>query len=168
MKLDSIYDLAKLLALEPSDTLFFEAWPIDLNTCVIRFADRVNCLRVYYKIEELVRFEMLSGGIIMWHGLLVDIPVDYALCDGSNGTPDLRDKFVMGAPNGANPGEVGGAVNHNHTFTGDGHQHPIEAGTGLAAGTDRKLFTAVDPAVGTTDNEDGRPPFYEIAYIMKL
>lgn len=161
----NIYDFAALLNIEPSENLFFEAFPIDALTCIIRFANKPQSIRVYLKIE---RFQMVQGGIIMWHGSLASIPPDYALCDGDNGTPDLRDKFVVGSANGVNPGGVGGAVNHNHTFTGDGHQHTIDAGVGLQTGTDRKLFTAMENAVGTTDNEDGRPPFYEIAYIMKL
>ena len=37
------------------------------------------------------------GGIIMWSGAIVDIPTGWALCNGSNNTPDLRNKFVAGA-----------------------------------------------------------------------
>ena len=37
------------------------------------------------------------GGIIMWSGAVVTIPSSWALCDGGNGTPDLRDKFIVGA-----------------------------------------------------------------------
>jgi hypothetical protein len=37
------------------------------------------------------------GGIIMWSGTVATIPVDWHLCDGAAGTPDLRDKFVVGA-----------------------------------------------------------------------
>ena len=37
------------------------------------------------------------GGIIMWYGTIATIPDNWALCNGSNSTPDLRDKFVIGA-----------------------------------------------------------------------
>ena len=37
------------------------------------------------------------GGIIMWSGTVASIPADWQLCDGTNGTPDLRDKFIVGA-----------------------------------------------------------------------
>src|SRR6478609_6250644 len=37
------------------------------------------------------------GVILMWSGAIVAIPAGYALCDGTNGTPDLRKKFVYGA-----------------------------------------------------------------------
>lgn len=38
-----------------------------------------------------------SGGIIIWSGAESAIPTGWVLCNGSNSTPDLRDKFVMGA-----------------------------------------------------------------------
>lgn len=38
-----------------------------------------------------------KGGIIMWHGSVDDIPKGWALCNGSNGTPDLSGKFIIGA-----------------------------------------------------------------------
>ncbi|MBA7661072.1 hypothetical protein ES703_69084 [subsurface metagenome] len=161
----NLYDIIKLIDIDPSPTLFCEIFPIDELMCIIRFADREANLMIYYKIEE---FKVIQYGIIMWHGLLAHIPPSYALCDGDNGTPDLRDKFVVGTANGVDPGGGGGAVNHNHTFTGDGHSHVLTAGAVLAAGADANVITSEIPAIGTTDNEDGRPPFYEIAYIMKL
>lgn len=35
--------------------------------------------------------------VCIWYGEIVDIPAGWALCDGNNGTPNLRDKFVVGA-----------------------------------------------------------------------
>jgi len=49
------------------------------------------------------------GAIIMWSGSVNDIPVGWALCDGSNGTPDLRDRFIVGAGGAYSPGNTGGA-----------------------------------------------------------
>jgi len=155
----------ELLNIDIVEGLFVEIFIIDLYAYTIRVANRRDGTCVYYTVTENI---VIPGGIIMWHGLLADIPANYTLCDGDNGTPDLRGKFIVGSANGIDPGGVGGAVNHNHTFTGDGHFHSIALGLGLAIATDRKNFTQPESAVGTTDNEDGRPPFYEIAYIMKL
>lgn len=55
-----------------------------------------------------------SGLIALWHGLLANIPTGWNLCDGTNGTPDLRSKFVKGAAAAANPGAAGGAATHGH------------------------------------------------------
>jgi len=43
------------------------------------------------------QFLVPSGGIIMWSGSIASIPTGWYLCNGSNGTPDLRDKFIVGA-----------------------------------------------------------------------
>jgi hypothetical protein len=38
-----------------------------------------------------------SGVIVLWSGTIANIPSGWYLCNGSNGTPDLRDKFIVGA-----------------------------------------------------------------------
>lgn len=58
-----------------------------------------------------------AGIIAMWGGLVSAIPSGWVLCNGANGTPDLRDRFVKGAANGQNPGATGGAATHGHTVT---------------------------------------------------
>lgn len=108
-----------------------------------------------------------SGTILLWSGAIVDIPSGFVLCDGNNGTPDLRDRFVVGAGNTYAVDANGGAVNHNHTFTGDGHTHDIISGDGIDTGTTYDNVTSSTPAAGTTDNENHLPPYYALAYIMK-
>jgi len=49
-----------------------------------------------------------SGGIIMWSGSIGSIPAGYYLCDGNNGTPDLRDRFVVGSGTSYAVGNTGG------------------------------------------------------------
>ena len=49
-----------------------------------------------------------SNSIIMWSGSIGSIPAGYYLCDGNNGTPDLRDRFVVGAGNSYAVGNTGG------------------------------------------------------------
>jgi hypothetical protein len=68
----------------------------------------------------------------MWGGLVANIPTGWVLCDGQNGTPDLRDRFIVGAT--GDPGATGGAsshthaahsgvINHTHPVTDPGHVH---------------------------------------------
>jgi microcystin-dependent protein len=87
--------------------------------------------------ENLTNTEMIpSGAIIMWSGNPASIPAGWQLCDGTNGTPDLRDRFVVGAGSSYSVGNSGGAStvtlsvsempSHNHGDTGntnDGHTH---------------------------------------------
>ncbi len=108
------------------------------------------------------------GTIVLWSGAIVDIPAGFILCNGANGTPDLRDKFIVGAGSTYAVGANGGAVNHNHTFTGDGHCHSIPAGIQIGSGANYINATSSDPATGTTDNANGLPPYYALAYIMRI
>ena len=59
------------------------------------------------------------GGIILWSGATNAVPGGWALCNGSNGTPDLRDRFVVGAGDNYAVNATGGSadavvVQHNH------------------------------------------------------
>jgi hypothetical protein len=55
-----------------------------------------------------------AGVIVMWGGLVVNIPTGWLLCDGTAGTPDLRGRFIKGA---ATAGATGGSATHGHTTT---------------------------------------------------
>jgi hypothetical protein len=73
-----------------------------------------------------------AGGILLWSGSIGSIPAGYVICNGSNGTPDLRDRFVVGAGSTYAVNATGGSadaivVTHNHTATSTvtdpGHTH---------------------------------------------
>ena len=68
-----------------------------------------------------------QGVIVMWSGSLVSVPAGWALCDGTNGTPNLRDRFVIGAGTTFAVGATGGSTT---TTSAGGHTH-----TELAAGS---------------------------------
>ena len=63
------------------------------------------------------------GAIIMWSGSLANVPAGWALCDGSNGTPDLRDRFIFGWTEGVDPGGTGGSSTHSHVM--NSHYHSV-------------------------------------------
>jgi len=110
---------------------------------------------------------MISGLIILWYGAIGEIPSGFVICDGTNGTPDLRDKFIVGAGTTYAVGDSGGSVNHNHTFTGDGHSHSIGAGATIGAGANLHDSTSSDPATGTTGVGPNLPPYHALVYIQK-
>jgi microcystin-dependent protein len=65
------------------------------------------------------------GGIIMWKGSIANIPARWALCDGNNGTPNLRDRFIVGAGNQYSPNNTGGANTVTLTVSQiPSHDHP--------------------------------------------
>jgi len=83
---------------------------------------------------EFVRNIIPSGIITMWSGSIVSIPTGWLLCDGSSGTPDLRDRFIVGAGSTYAPAATGGSANavvvsHTHTGTtvsAGTHQHSLQ------------------------------------------
>lgn len=94
----------------------------------------------------------VAGMIMMWSGTIATIPTGWLLCNGSSGTPDLRDKFVIGAnadSGGAaktnitgTPTQTGGTkdaivVSHTHTatVTDAGHNHTVGISTISDSGT---------------------------------
>ncbi len=113
-----------------------------------------------------VRRDYVLNGIYLWSGSIASIPGTFRLCDGTLGTPDLRDSFVPGAGDSYVPDAGGGSINHNHTFTGDGHEHTVPADTDIAAGTDFDDLLTTGLSIGTTNNADKRPPYHSLAYIM--
>ena len=81
------------------------------------------------------------GGIIMWSGSVASIPTGWALCNGGNGTPDLQDRFIVGAGSGYAVGATGGDAtvtlninqipSHNHgglTTENGSHTHGTSTG----------------------------------------
>ena len=108
-----------------------------------------------------------SGIIFLWSGSIASIPSGFVLCNGANGTPDLRNRFLVGAGSSYAVGANGGANNHTHTFTTIGHNHSILAGAWLDAGVGYNNATQNAVDAGTTDAGDGRPPYFALAYIMK-
>ncbi len=107
------------------------------------------------------------GVIVEWFGAIGEIPAGWVLCNGANGTPDLRNRFIVGAGDTYAVNEEGGAINHNHPFTEDGHQHDIGPGELIAAGVSLDAVTDTTFAAGTTDNANGLPPYHALAFIMK-
>ncbi len=70
-------------------------------------------------------------GIVIWTGLIANIPDDYYLCDGNNETPNLIDYFIRGAPSSTEAGGTGGSNTHSHSI-GNGGSHSHSCGLGGA------------------------------------
>lgn len=70
----------------------------------------------------------LTGVIVMWSGSVATIPSGWVLCNGSNGTPDLRDRFVVGAGSTYSVGDTGGAASNTLTTSQlPSHTHSLSA-----------------------------------------
>jgi len=96
-----------------------------------------------------------QNGIIIWAGTIANIPAGFVICDGNNATPNLLTRFVEGVATAAtDPGATGGNVSHTHTLPQSANQFADNADT-----------TPVEGA--NTGSTDGRPPYYDVAFIMK-
>lgn len=145
------------------------------------------------------------GGIILWSGSVASIPSGWALCNGSNGTPDLRNRFVVGAGSTYSPGNTGGLdkvtlslaemPSHFHQIgvivakwgdNGNNRNFPdfnstsypdSDYGGDIARWRTRYQggstnYTSAGSSNGrtrgTTTAHENRPPYYALAYIMRI
>ena len=122
-------------------------------------------------------FMIPKGGIIIWSGSANDIPTGWVLCDGSNGTPDLRDRFVLGAGNNYAVGSTGGEATHTltidempkHNHTTQWKNYTGGGGSGLTDPVNPETGDFYIPTsyVGNNQPHNNMPPYYSLCYIMK-
>lgn len=110
----------------------------------------------------------MKGIIAMWSGTEANIPFGWTLCDGTNGTPDLRGRFIVCATTGTPPHTTGGSIDHNHTASQPEHLHYIESGTDIAAGPDFNAYTQNTQPTVDVDTSLHLPPFYALCFIMHI
>ena len=133
------------------------------------------------------------GGIIMWSGAITDIPTGWAICNGQNGTPDLRGRFVLGAGQGTGltprtAGEAGGyethmlseneMPKHSHSFSFVNNGFPDNWGRRDTTFQNGHFIVRPDswgnPATYSTTEKgssvahNNMPPYYVLAYIMRI
>ena len=136
-----------------------------------------------------------SGVIVMWSGSIASIPTGWLICDGTNSTPNLRDRFVVGAGSTYAVAATGGSadaitVSHTHTATSavtdPGHAHTIKIGEGFSGGSSVQYTNSIVgtssaintnttgisvattvASTGSSGTNANLPPYYALAYIMK-
>lgn len=118
-----------------------------------------------------------SGLIAIWKGSTSTIPDGWALCNGQNGTPDLRDKFVLGAGNSYGVGNTGGEKTHTLTVSEmPSHSHSVRSGSSsVVAGSGASSTSAVrysydsySGSAGGGSAHNNMPPYYALCYIMRV
>jgi len=137
-----------------------------------------------------VRDIIPTGVIVMWSGSIASIPSGWLICDGSNSTPDLRNRFIVGAGSTYSVAGTGGSadaivVSHTHTatVTDPGHLHTFVYEPGAAASgggrngvggstpfstnSNTTGITVSNSTTGSSGTNANLPPYYALAYIMK-
>ena len=141
-------------------------------------------LRAAY--AEAAPVQIPSGVIVMWSGAVDAVPNGWLLCNGKNGTPDLTDRFIVGAGGGYAVGLRGGSASntisdHAHTIAND--SPPTSNASPSVVGVDQDgnnpwvtqdhnhTVNAHNHGGGTgpggSTTLDNRPPYYALAFIMK-
>tara|TARA_B100001287_G_scaffold60683_1_gene48687 strand:- start:45 stop:1664 length:1620 start_codon:yes stop_codon:yes gene_type:complete len=121
----------------------------------------------------------VQGMIMMYNGS--SAPSGWAICNGQNGTPDLRDRFIVGTGSSYSLGNTGGAnsvtlttsqmPSHKHNTTFDNKKYFPGGGStsinfGGAGGYPADTFTMSNEGGG--QSHENRPPYYALMFIMKL
>ena len=132
----------------------------------------------------------VAGMIMLWSGSSATIPTGWVLCDGSNSTPDLRNRFVVGATSTYAVGATGGSadaivVSHTHTatVTDPTHTHSYTSfntigvagggnnvgaqSTSATTGAASTGITVSNSTTGSSGTNANLPPYYALCYIMK-
>lgn len=101
--------------------------------------------------NHLVNKPIVSGMIIMWSGSESAIPDGWALCNGENGTPDLRDRFIVGAGSSCAAGTSGGNASQTIDLSGQtgsttltinqipSHSHMIAGASGVTGSSNMEI-----------------------------
>jgi hypothetical protein len=141
-----------------------------------------------------VRSMLPTGIIVMWSGSSASIPYGWYLCDGNNSTPNLVNKFIVGATSTYAVGATGGTadaivVSHTHSVTDPGHFHGVsmynindfnqgslspgaeqypddQSGT-FTINSDTKTTGISIVSTGSSGTNQNLPPYYALCYIMK-
>jgi hypothetical protein len=219
---------AKAIELIPSKAPNLLIAPAEYNQ---QYQDQMNnALRLYFnQIDNITQSvsqtaalvpdinSFPAGGIIMWSGAISAIPSGWNICDGTNGTPNLRDRFIVGAGSTYAVGATGGSANatlvshthtatvsdpgHSHGVSDPGHSHGINywlggnpgvngqalcgadqvlyggfnalpstlgASTGISVNGASTGISVSNSTQGSSATNANLPPYYALAYIMKL
>ena len=113
------------------------------------------------------------GTIVIWYGTSANVPTGWHICDGTTGTPDLRDKFVVGAGSTYAKGATGGEATHTLTvgeMPSHTHRYSVKGGSGSEQGGGSGGYD-IEGTTGSTGGgaaHNNLPPYHALYYIMKI
>lgn len=115
--------------------------------------------------------ELPSGTILAWYAKNGQVPQGWAICNGQNNTPDLRNRFLRGTVDFEQVGVAGGLSTHKHSVNvslPDSKRKGSDLKWGDTPWKDGPNPVAAGAAGGNTDEKDNLPPYFQLIFIMKL
>ena len=130
----------------------------------------------------------VTGMIIIWSGAANAIPSGWVICDGNNSTPDLRNRFIVGAGDSYNVNATGGATTDTVTISDSDTVNISISGSGTTGGENLSMGNRVSSGnlnknhthdfsfsgsgsdtvnISGSDTVNTVPPYYALCYIMK-
>ena len=110
----------------------------------------------------------VTGMICIWSGSIESIPSGWAYCDGTNGTPDLRDKFPVCAGPLLPYLSTKSSLTHSHDVDLPSHSHSLPPGSGVGVGGELSASYDAESVEGSTVNKVALPNWKSLAFIMRL
>lgn len=153
----------------------------------MKFLDSNGLAYFWQKVKSTIEEQIAAmpsdsglpgGSIVIWSGEASAIPSGWAICDGTNGTPDLRGRFVLGGGGSYSAGDTGGS--EEVKLASDqipSHYHKIfvtegaYTGSGvdvLSTGKASAYTSTYTAPTGSGKAHPNMPPYYALCYIMKL
>jgi microcystin-dependent protein len=151
--------------------------------------EAVQNIKSLYNNENLTVnnavFDNFKNIIVAWYGNIKNIPEGWVLCDGINGTPNLRDKFIAGAGNKYYPGDIGGKnkvklkqehlPSHKHSFKSDlkfqqndnqVEVYDMDSEHHEPGNYHERYVKGTTDLIGGEKAHENRPPYHALVFIM--
>lgn len=182
-ELDALIELSVEKTASEVDSMFQSELSVLIDQIRPEIENTINTIFLEYegeKLKEIINDKLArlestnipdvlipSGTIVAWTKL--EIPDGWALCDGRNGTPNLRGRFIQGVANPETLLDTGGSSSHSHSFeiaVQALQDKPYDESDihGIATET----YESSDTFSFDSNNSSNLPPYTKLFYIMKL
>ena len=176
---NAVMDGVKVGATTPTSYAAGSLWYDTSGAGVLKVRNKANSA---YEGVDTAAAVVPTGVITLWYGSIGTIPSGWALCDGTSPTPDLRDRFIVGAGTGGSYAvdATGGSTTsgahtlltaempaHTHSVLIRGFSGAHSAGSGQYSDEGGSQNSGSTGGGGEHSHAATIPPYYALCYIMK-
>lgn len=162
------------------------AWPEKFQSNEVLSSEKLNkhFTELQNRIEELEKQMVPKGTIVAWFPTPGNNnpPSGWQICNGAMGTPDLKDRFIVGAGSSYQTGDKGGLSSivlneknlppHTHTINNIYNAQHVNDAFWTTGDVHKGMGVSLEPATTVSKGEgtaiENRPPFFALIYIIKI